>query len=340
MNIHTNIPLKNFTTMKIGGNARFMAEIRSADEIALIYQEAKKQSLPIFVIGSGSNLIAKDETYDGIVIKIRITGFEVINDDINSTTIKIGAGEIWDSIVEKSVNMHLSGIEAMSAIPGTIGAGPVQNMGAYGQEIADTLQSVDAYDSLENKFTTLTNAECNFSYRNSIFRSSAIGRYVITAVTLKLSKNLPQPPFYESLQKYFDEHNIKLYTQDIIRKSVIDIRSRKLPDPSIEPNSGSFFKNAIIEEWQINNLKAIDPNIPLHEMGNGTFKVPAGWLIESSGLKGQIFNGIRICPNNALVLINESANSYQDLLNAKNEIIGIVRNKYGIVLEQEPLEIK
>lgn len=326
--------------MKIGGNARFITEIRSESEISQIYQQAKKLSLPIFVIGSGSNLIAKDETYNGIVIKIKIPGFEIINDDFNSTTIKIGAGEIWDTIVEKSVNMRLSGIESMSAIPGTIGAAPVQNMGAYGQEIADVLQSVNVYDSKENSFKILTNEDCNFSYRNSIFRSTQVGRYVITAVTIKLSKNLPQPPFYDSLQKYFDEHNIKIYTQDIIRKSVIDIRSQKLPDPSIEPNSGSFFKNAIVENWQINNLKMIDPNIPLHEMGDGTYKVPAGWLIENCGLKGQVFFGIKVYEKNALVLVNESANSYQNLADAKAKIIGAVRDKFGIILEQEPLEIK
>ena len=338
MKIHTNIPLKNFTTMKIGGNARFMTEARTPEEVATVYRNAKNHSLPIFILGGGSNVIAKDEGYNGIIIRMRIPGFEIIADDINNTTIRVGAGEEWDSVVKRTVDMCLSGIEAMSAIPGTAGAGPVQNMGAYGQEIADNLQSVDAYDNQTDSFITLTNAECGFSYRNSIFRSN-ITRYVITSITLKLSKNQPQPPFYDTLQKYFDEHNIKIFTQDIVRNSVIEIRKNKLPDPAVLPNSGSFFKNSMVENWQLNDLKLIDPNIPLYDMGNGKFKVPSGWLIEKAGLKGELVHGMRVYDKNALVLINESATSYKDLAIARDEIIGKVRDKFRIQIEQEPLEI-
>lgn len=339
MDIHTNVPLKNFTTMKIGGNARFMIEVRTPDEIATVYRNAKAQSLPIFILGGGSNVIAKDEGFNGIVVRVRIPGFEIIADDINTTTFKIGAGEDWDSVVKRTVDMHLSGIEAMSAIPGTTGAGPVQNTGAYGQEIADTLQSLDAYDSQTDTFLTLANADCGFSYRNSIFRSSATGRYVITSVTLKLSKSQPQPPFYDSLQKYLDDHNIKIFTQDIIRDAVIDLRKSKLPDPKFLPNTGSFFKNTIVEAWQLSDLRAIDPNIPLYDMGNGHFKIPTGWLIERAGLKGKLLHGIRIYANNALILINESATSYNDLAMTRNEIINKVRDMFRIQIQQEPLEI-
>lgn len=324
--------------MKIGGNARFMVEVRTPEEVAAVYRNAKSHSLPIFILGGGSNVIVKDEGYNGIVVRMRIPGFEIIDDDINNTTIRIGAGEDWDSVVKRSVDMHLSGIEAMSAIPGTVGAGPVQNMGAYGQEIADNLQSVDAYDSQTDSFVTLSNAECGFSYRNSIFRSH-ITRYVITSITLKLSKNQPQPPFYDTLQTYFDEHNIKIFTQDIVRNSVIEIRKNKLPDPTILPNSGSFFKNSMVETWQLNDLKSIDPNIPLYDMGNGKFKVPSGWLIEQAGLKGTLIHGMRVYDKNALVLVNESATSYNDLANARDEIIGKVRDKFQIQIEQEPLEM-
>lgn len=340
MDIHTNIPLKKYTTMGLGGNARFMTEIRTPEEIASIYHNAKEQSLPIFVLGGGSNVIARDEGFDGIVIRIRIPGFEIVADDINSTTIRIGAGENWDSVVERIVNMHLSGVEAMSAIPGTAGAGPVQNVGAYGQEIADTLQSLEAYDSQTDSFVTLSSADCKFSYRDSIFRTSEKNRYVITYVTLKLSKNLPQPPFYDSLQKYLDEHMVKIYTQENIRKAVIEIRQNKLPNPDILPNSGSFFKNSVVEDWQTNDLKKIDPNIPLYDMGDGKYKVPSGWLIEHAGLKGQLISGIRVYDKNALVLVNESAGSYADLAKARDEIIGQVRDKFRIQIAQEPLEIQ
>jgi len=338
MQIHTNIPLKNFTTMKIGGNARFMTEVRTPDEVASVYRNAKNHSLPIFILGGGSNVIAKDDGYNGIVVRMRIPGFEIVADDINNTTIRIGAGEDWDSVVKRAVDMHLSGVEAMSGIPGTAGAGPVQNMGAYGQEIADSLQSVDAYDSQIDSFVTLKNAECGFSYRNSIFRSQ-ITRYVITSITLKLSKNQPQPPFYDTLQKYFDEHSIKIFTQDIVRNAVIEIRKCKLPDPAILPNSGSFFKNSMVEKWQLSDLQKIDPNIPLYDMGNGKYKVPSGWLIEKAGLKGALIHGMRVYEKNALVLVNESATSYNDLAIARDEIIGKVRDQFRIQIEQEPLEI-
>jgi len=325
--------------MKIGGNARFMTEVRKPEEVAVIYRNAKMQKLPIFVIGGGSNVIARDEGFNGIIIRMRIPGFEVIADDINSTTIRIGAGENWDSVVKRTVDMRLSGIEAMSAIPGTAGATPVQNVGAYGQEIADTLQSIDAYDGQTNKFVTLQKADCGFTYRNSIFRDESAGRYIITSITLKLSKNLPQPPFYDSLQKYLDEKNIKSFTQEIIRDIVIEIRKDKLPDPSIFPNCGSFFKNAIVETWQLDSLKVIDPDIPMHDMGNGRYKVPSAWLIENVDLKGKLLHGMRVYDKNALVLINESATSYNDLATARDEIIGKVRDKFQIQIEQEPLEI-
>jgi len=337
--MHTNIPLKNFTTMKLGGNARFMTEVWNNDDVMSAYRNAKSQSLPVLILGGGSNIIIKDEGFSGLVIRVRITGFEVIADDLNTTTIRIGGGEDWDSVVKRAVDMRLSGIEAMSGIPGTAGAGPVQNMGAYGQEIADTLQSLEAYDSQTDSFVTLQNADCGFSYRNSIFRSSEMNRYIITSITLKLSKNQPQPPFYESLQKYFDEHNIKLFTQGIVRNTVLEIRKSKLPDPKDFPSAGSFFKNAIVEDWQLDDLRAIDPNMPMYDMGDGKFKIPSGWLIEHAGLKGKLIHGMRVYDKNALILVNESATSYNDLANARDEITNAIRDKFRIQIQQEPLEI-
>jgi len=339
MDIHTNIPLKNFTTMKLGGNARFMTEVHTAEEVATVYRNAKAQSLPVFVLGGGSNVIAKDEGFAGIVIRMRIPGFEVIADDLYSTTIRVGAGENWDETVKRTVDMHLTGIEALSAIPGTAGASPVQNVGAYGQEIADTLESLVAYDSENDAFVTLQKADCGFSYRHSIFRGDQMGRYIITSITLVLSKTSPQPPFYKALEEYFAEHNIGIFTQDVVRKTVIDIRTNKLPDPDVYPNTGSFFKNAIVEDWQLSDLRSINPDIPIYDMGDGRFKVPTGWLIEQTGLKGTVLHGIKIHDKNALVLINQSASSYRDLERARDEIIGAVRDKFKIQIEQEPLEI-
>lgn len=339
MDVRTNIPLKNFTTMKIGGPARFMTEVRTPQEVIDIYTSAAKQSLPIFILGGGSNVIARDEGYNGIVVRIRIPGFEILTDDTNSTTIKVGAGEIWDSVVQKTVEMRLSGIEAMSAIPGTAGAAPVQNIGAYGQELADTMQSLEAYDTRMGQIVVLQNSDCDFKYRDSIFRSTEKGRFVILSITLKLSKNLPQPPFYDTLQKYLDDRGINIFTHEVIRNSVIDIRKEKLPDPTVLPNSGSFFKNALVESWQLKRVKEKFPDIPSYEMADGSFKIPTGWMIEHAGLKGELIEGIRVYQNNALVLVNESAESYENLANARNAIIGKIRDTFGIQIEQEPLEI-
>lgn len=325
--------------MKLGGPARFFVEVRTADELIAVYRNAASKNLSIFILGGGSNVIAKDEGFAGLIIRIRIPGFEIISDDINTTVIKIGAGESWDEVVKRTVDLRLTGIEAMSAIPGTSGAGPVQNIGAYGQEISETLVSVEAYDSQADSVVTLTNEECGFAYRHSIFRGDAKGRYVILSLTLKLSKSLPQPPFYEALQKYFDEHTIKIFTQQTVRDAVIAIRADKLPDPALKPNSGSFFKNAIVEDWQLNDVKKSFPDVKFFDMSDGKFKIPSGWLIEQVGLKGQILNGMRVHDKNALVLINESATSYNDLAAARDQIIGAVRDKFRIQIEQEPLEI-
>lgn len=340
MNIHTNIPLKNFTTMKLGGNARFMGEAFSPQDIADIYRNAKVQHLPVFVLGGGSNVIAPDEDYPGIIVRNRIAGFEVIAEDTIGVTIKIGAGENWDEVVKRTVDMSLSGIETMSAIPGTAGATPVQNVGAYGQEIADTLVSLEAYDCQTEAFVALQNEDCNFSYRHSMFRGDAAGRFAITSITLKLNKSLLKPPFYSTLQAYFDSKSTTLFSPKIIREAVIAIRAEKLPDPALTPNTGSFFKNAIIEKWQLADLQAEYPDIPIYDLGDNRYKIPTGWLIEQAGFKGQLLHGIRIHDKNALVLINESATSYADLAAARDEIIGAVRDQFRILIEQEPLELR
>ena len=339
MDIHTNIPLKNYTTMRLGGNARFMTEVHTLDEVETICNNAASQQLPLFVLGGGSNIIVHDEGFDGIIVRNRIPGFEVINDTASETTLKIGAGENWDDVVRRTVEMNLSGIEAMSAIPGTAGAAPVQNVGAYGQEIADTLISLEAYDTQESQHVTLQAADCEFSYRHSIFRGRAAGRYIITSITIKLYKSAPQPPFYAAVQAYFDANNITLFTPQIVRDAVIAIRKDKLPDPTVTPNTGSFFKNAIIEGWQMDELRTQYPDIPSYDMPDGKYKIPTGWLIEQAGLKGQTLHGMRVHDKNALVLINESATSYQDLADARSEIIGKVRDTFRIIIEQEPLEL-
>lgn len=339
MDIHTNIALKTLTTMRLGGPAQYFADAHSTKELIELYEDATSKHISTMVIGGGSNLIAHDEGYNGLIIRMKIPGFDVVADDLYSTTIKIGAGEGWDSVVKRSVDMHLSGIEAMSAIPGTTGAAPVQNVGAYGQEIADTLVSLEAYDTLNHQMVTLQNADCEFAYRHSMFRGSQQGRYIITSITLRLSKSPLAPPFYDSLQAYFDAHNITVFTGEVIRDAIIAIRADKLPDPAYYASAGSFFKNALVEGWQMESLRQKFPDIKAYEMADGSFKLYTGWLIESCGFKGQLLHGMRVNEKNCLVLINESASSYTDLAAARDEIIAKVRDTFQVLIEQEPLEI-
>ncbi|MBM3210316.1 UDP-N-acetylmuramate dehydrogenase [Candidatus Saccharibacteria bacterium] len=339
MNIHTNIALKSFTTMRLGGMADVMVELKSLEDITSLYTQAAERQLPVYILGSGSNVIARDEGYRGIVALNRIMGFEIVQEDEMSVTIRVGAGENWDEFCAKTVEMGLSGIAAMSAIPGTCGASPVQNIGAYGQEAADVIVSVEAYDTTSGQFVELSAEDCKFSYRHSIFRGEAAGKYCITAVTFRLYRGMPQPPFYDALQNYLDSQNITLYTPQVIRDAVTAIRAKKLPDPAIQPNTGSFFKNSVVEKWLYDEVATKFPDVPHYDMPDGQIKIPTGWLIEQTGLKGQLLHGMRINPANALVLINESAGSYSDLAAAREEIITQVRDMFRITIEQEPLEL-
>jgi UDP-N-acetylmuramate dehydrogenase len=339
MDIKASVPIKDYTTMHIGGPARFMTEVHTPDEVASICNKAREQRIATFILGGGSNVIAEDSGFDGIVIRNCIPGFEIVSDDPMYSRLRIGAGKSWDEVVRLTVEMNLTGIEALSGIPGTAGAAPVQNIGAYGQEIAETLECVEAYDIQEGQFVILSNFDCDFSYRNSIFRSSESGRYVITAIILKLYKSTPQPPYYKSVQEYLDKYGVMDVTSQTIRDIVLEIRTEKLPDPKLKPNAGSFFKNAIVEAWQLNDIKNEYPDVPNFEMLDDTFKIPSGWLIEKAGMKGELLHGMRVHDKNALVLINEAGCDYYNMSLAREEIISAVRDKFRIILEQEPLEM-
>jgi len=325
--------------MKLGGEARYVATADSASDVVSLYRNARKENLPIFVLGGGSNVITHDEVFEGIVLLNKIKGFEVISETDETTDVKIGAGEVWDEVVEKSIGLGLQGIETMSGIPGTAGAAPVQNVGAYGQEIADTLISLEAYDSKTDTIVTISADECDFSYRNSIFRDKEKGRYCILNITLRLNKAEPKPPYYASLQRYIDENDIREVNLSVIRVAVLNIRSEKLPDPAELPSAGSFFKNALVEKWKLEELQREYSDIPNYAMSDGRYKIPTGWLIDKAGLRGYRSHGMRVYEKNALVLVNDSATGYDDLAAIREEIVQIVFDKFGIKIEQEPLEL-
>ena len=338
MRIQEYVDIKDYGTLKIGGQFRYFAIISSTDDLMEACKIAKKESRKIFILGGGSNIVFSGGVIDVMALKIEIKGFKIVDDTDEYIDIKVGAGESWDQTVAKTVDMNLSGLESLSAIPGTVGATQVQNVGAYGVEVKDIIEEVEVFDIEENTIKILTNKECNFGYRDSVFKNEAKGKYIIPAVIYILSKNVPVLPNYPGVKKYFIENNINTLTVRDIRNAIIEIRKEKLPNPQEIPNVGSFFKNPIISKEFFNQIRTSPTGveIPHFNIDNDMVKIPAGWLIENAGLKGQSFGNVSIYDKNALVLVNNKDASYEDIISARNEIIKIVFDKFGITLEQEP----
>lgn len=374
LKIEENVPIRNLVTMRIGGPARFVITVTSKEEIPEAFQFAKERNLPVCVLGGGANTFAKDEGFDGVIILDRIMGISrVENPEVESSEdessggessegknpegknseggdiayFKAYGGEQWDDLVTYVSERGYSGIEAMAGIPGTAGAAPVQNIGAYGQEVTQVIVSVDAYDTKTGEFVVIPASEMKMSYRKSIFNSGEnVGRYFIYATTVCVKKGQLNPPFYRSLQAYVDEHHETDFSPLNIARMVKAVRNSKLPDPEKIASAGSFFKNVYltdeeadeaeargIQVWR--NAKEVGPDSPEKR----TNLVNSGWLLEEAGLKGKVFHGMKVSEKAALILINESARTYADLAAAREEIANIVFEKFGFRIEQEPDEI-
>ncbi len=338
MEIQENVSLDAYSTMRLGGRARYLTEISSEEQIEGAVSLANSKKLPMIMIGTGSNIVWRDQGFDGLVLVNKITGREILSEDETSAIVKLYAGENWDQCVAWTVGKNLSGIEFMSLVPGTVGAAPVQNVGAYGGELSDTLLEVDAYDTKTSSFSGIMNESCDFSYRNSRFKSKDKHRFFITAIVLKLKKSNPKPPFYESLQAYFDEHGISEFTPKVVREAVMAIRPTKLPDPSTVANNGSFFTNPFVTNEHFKRLEEQYPDIRGWTQPDGRVKVSAGWLVEQAGFKGihDQQTGMATWEANALVLVNEHAGKTANLLAFKQKILDKVQAMFDISLEQEP----
>lgn len=349
LKIEENVPIRNLVTMRIGGPARFVITVTSKEEIPEAYQFAKEHNLPVCVLGGGANTFAKDEGFDGVIILDRIMGISEVEKpkDGDIAYFKAYGGEQWDDLVTYVSERGYSGIEAMAGIPGTAGAAPVQNIGAYGQEVTQVIVSVDAYDTKTGEFVVIPASEMKMSYRKSIFNSGEnVGRYFIYATTVRVKKGQLNPPFYRSLQAYVDEHHETDFSPLNIARMVKAVRNSKLPDPEKIASAGSFFKNVYltdeeadeaeargIQVWR--NAKEVGPDSPEKR----TNLVNSGWLLEEAGLKGKVFHGMKVSEKAALILINEDAKTYADLAAARDEIANIVFEKFGFRIEQEPDEI-
>lgn len=338
MNIFHNVVLADYSTMHLGGVAAHLAEIHDRGELQAALAWADSQKLPVIMIGGGSNIYWRDEGFNGLVLVNKVTRYEDFAEDDLNHYITVGAGENWDSVVERSVAAGLTGIEALSLVPGSTGATPVQNVGAYGQEIAQTLVSIEAYDRQAGQFVTIPNSDCAFGYRTSRFKTNDKNRFFIMAITLHLMKGNPEPPFYRALADYLETNNIYDYTPAVIRDAVIAIRSSKLPNPEIVANNGSFFANPVIDEGAFIQIQADYPNAPHWPLEDGRIKLPAAWLLEQAGFKEahDAETGMATWPAQTLVLVNEHAKATADLEKFKQKIITAVEEKFHITLQQEP----
>lgn len=323
---------KELTTFGVGGKIDTYIEVESRGELPEAVKKIKEKNLPIFILGGGSDILVSDKDFKGAVIK-----YIGNNIEIDGELLVAEAGVEWDELVEKAVEENLQGIECLSGIPGTTGAAPIQNIGAYGQEIKDTFVSLTAYDMENDKFVEFKDKDCLFGYRESIFKKKEYWqKYIITDVTLKLKKGGKPSITYDSLIRFLGEKNIKDPTLRDVRESVLTIRAGKFENPKEVGNAGSFFKNPTLTVEQLMKLKSTYPEIPARDNGDGTFKGMAGWFIEQAGWKGKTFKGAGVSSKHALILINPKGQATaKDIFELSEKIIEDIDKKFGVKLERE-----
>ena len=311
--------------------AQYFCEVHSKEESYEFIDFCIKKKLPIKILGSGTNVILTKDI-DGAVLKVSIPGRE-----INGERITLGAGENWHEIVLHTLKHSLFGLENLSLIPGTVGAAPVQNIGAYGQEISSKLFSLEAINLFTNELITFKNESCGFNYRESQFKDN--NNFLITSITLELSRQPITNTSYKSLNTYLlnDDIDPESATPYQVCRAVSAIREKILPDPSIRPNVGSFFKNLIVEKNVYENLKNKLDKLPFFlDSVNSSYKIPSAFLIEKAGWKGKKIGRVGVSKEHALVLILEEGASSEEVINFSSLIINDISKKYGVTLELEP----
>lgn len=349
--IQENIPLAPFTTFKIGGPARYFAEIHSEAELIEALDFAEQNALPIFILGGGSNILVADEGFHGLVLRIAIKGIKSKSHG-GQVVITAGAGEEWDDFVALCVKQNLAGVECLSGIPGLVGGTPVQNVGAYGQEVSETISAVRVYDRQQKRIVELSNADCKFDYRRSIFNSSKRERYVVLEVTYALATNKSPAIRYPDVKNFFAGREPEPSLQEV-RDAVRIIRSRKamliMPDDPDCQSAGSFFKNPIITESEFEDLERIarklglvtaKEQIPEFKTSDSKIKVPAAWLIERAGFqKGHQKGRAAISSKHPLALVNRGGASAREIITLATDIQSRVHEVFNIKLFPEPLLI-
>lgn len=334
MNVRQNVSLLPYNTFGIDVTCRYFVEVTTADELKEVLLDDELNTLPILVVGGGSNMLLT-QRFDGLVIKISMHGIEKVKEDASHVWIKAAAGEVWHELVLYCIDKGYGGIENLSLIPGQVGAAPMQNIGAYGVELKEVFEQLEAMEVATGELHTFDSDACQFGYRNSVFKNELKGKYIITSVTLKLQK---QPTFntsYGAIQNTLEEMGIDELSIQNISKAVIAIRSSKLPNPKEIGNAGSFFKNPEVRPELFARIQEKYPDAPNYPLPSGKIKVPAGWLIEQCGWKGKQIGNTGAHKHQALVLVNYGGATGNEVKQLATDIQRSVKEKFGIDISPE-----
>ena len=334
MKIIENYPLLNLNTFGLDIKAKYFTSINTVNELIEIKKTNEFKDLELLVLGGGSNILFTKD-FNGLVILNNIKGKEIIVQNHHSVFLKIGAGENWHELVMYCVDKGWGGIENLSLIPGNTGTAPMQNIGAYGVEIKETFVELEALEILSGKIVKFNNSDCEFGYRESVFKNKMKNQYIILNITLELKKNPVFNVNYGDVKTILENQNIKNPSIKDVSNAIISIRRSKLPDPKKIGNSGSFFKNPIVSLKKLKLIKNKYPKIISYKINENEFKIAAGWMIEIAGWKGKRFNNFGVHEKQALVLVNYGLANGMEIFNLSEKIILDIKDKFGITLERE-----
>jgi UDP-N-acetylmuramate dehydrogenase len=332
--LQRHISLKALNTFGFDLEASLFLPVAETDILKKVWKTNLLSLNSPLILGGGSNILFKGN-YPGLVLHNRISGMEVTHETQNHVWLRCGGGEIWHNVVMYAIQHNWGGLENMSLIPGTIGASPIQNIGAYGAELKDVLAEIEAFDMLNGQAVKLSADQCEFGYRDSIFKKADKGRYFITHVTLRLNKNPTVNVKYGDIAAILEEWGITRPGIADVSRAVIHIRKSKLPDPVELGNCGSFFKNPVVSKEMADTLSAVYPDIKRFDQPDGTVKIAAGWLIEKAGWKGFRRGDAGVHQKQALVLVNYGNATGTDVLTLANDIVEDILTKFKVKLEME-----
>ena len=332
--IQQDVSLAPLTTFGVGGPAQFFVRATNEHDVVETVKFASENALPLFILGGGSNILFT-KNYDGLVLKNELKGIELINEDKNYIYIKAAAGENWHQFVLHCINNNWAGVENLSFIPGSVGASPMQNIGAYGVEIKDVFYSLEAFHLHEKRTVQFNIDDCAFGYRESIFKKKYKNQFIITSVTYRLNKKPVFNISYGAIEQELEKMGVTELSIKAISDAVINIRSSKLPDPAQIGNAGSFFKNPEISSAELERLQAVFSDIPYYKLNNGKVKIPAGWLIEQCGWKGKQIGHTGNHAKQALVIVNYGNATGNEIWEHAQNVQQSIQQKFGIFIEAE-----